>query len=178
MQYVALLRGINVNGQRMIRMEDLRTLVAEIGCTQVRTLLQSGNVLLRSAEVAPTELAGAIERALAERLGLDVAVFVLTVRELAELVEANPLAGEGVEPRSLYVTVLPRAPDPQRLEPLMARDWSPDRLALVGRCAYVHCPNGYHGTKLTNTLLESRLGAPATTRSWNTMLRLVQLAGR
>ena len=175
MRHVALLRGINVNGRRTIRMEDLRAMVAELGHGQVRTFIQSGNVLFSAAGSPAADLAHGIEQRIAERFGLDdVTVIVLPAPELEAIVAANPFTAEGIEPRQLYATVLahpPEAPDPGP-----AASHLPDRFALVGRCVYVHCRSGYHQSPLTNAYFERRFGARATTRNWNTMCRLAELA--
>lgn len=176
MRHVALLRGINVNGHRMIRMEDLRAMVATLGHGDVATLIQSGNVLFRAAEAPPAELADGIARGIAERFGLpDVPVVVLPGPELAAIVTANPFVAEGIDPGRLHATVLARAPE-RGEGPGPAGLPTADRFALVGRCVYVHCPNGYHRTRLTNAHFERRFGVPATTRNWNTLCRLALLA--
>lgn len=176
MQYVGLLRGINVNGHRTIRMEDLRALVTDLGYSDVRTYIQSGNVLFRSGEACGADEAGrALERGIAQRFGLDVAVVVVTEAELAGIAAGNPFVQEGVEERTLYVTVLAQPPQPDRVGAIAAEAALPDRFAVVGRCIYVHCPNGYHRTKLSNAFFEARLGGPATTRNWNTVMRLARL---
>ena len=144
LQYIALLRGINVSGHRPVRMDELRALIAELGYADVRTYIQSGNVLLRSADAGAAEVGCALEAGIARRLGLEVAVVVLGEPELAAI---------------------------------DTRAFLPDRCALAERCVYVHCPNGFHRTKLTNAFLEARLGGPATTRNWQTVLRLARLAG-
>ena len=177
MQYVALLRGINVNGHRMVRMEDLRAMVADLGYGDVRTYIQSGNVVFRYGEAPAEALGRAIQEGIAGRFGLeDVPVVVLEGTELAGIVEGNPFVREGADPKWLYVTVLAQAPDPDRLGAIAVDGFLPDRFAVVGRCVYVHCPNGYHSTKLNNTWVERRLGGPATTRNWNTMVKLAAMA--
>lgn len=177
LQYIALLRGVNVNGHRPVRMDALRALVAELGYADVRTYIQSGNVLLRSADAEAAQVGCALEAGIARRLGLDVAVVVLDEAELAAIAAGNPFVHEGPGPGDLYVTLLAQAPAADRLAALDPRAFLPDRYAPAGRCVYVHCPNGFHRTKLTNAFFEARLGGPATTRNWQTVLRLARLAG-
>lgn len=176
MQYVGLLRGINVNGHRMIRMEDLRALCVAMGYLDVRTYIQSGNVIFRSTEIARAELESAIAAGIARRFELDVAVMVRTGQELAEIAAANPFLTQGAEPRSLYVTLLAQSPHPDRLRALPAQGFPPDGFVAAERCIYVHCPEGYHRTKLTNAFFEAHLGVPATTRNWNTLGKLAAMA--
>ena len=178
MRYVALLRGINVNGRRTVRMEELRALVADLGYADVRTYIQSGNVLLSGDDGAAGAIGRAIERGIAERFGIpDVAVVVLTSGELGEMVAGNPFVREGLEPKTLYAAVLARAPEAGRVEAIPAEAYLPDRFAVAGRCVYVHCPNGFHATKLNNGFFEARLGVAATSRNWNTMVKLAGMAG-
>jgi len=171
-RHVALIRGINVGKAKRVAMADLRALVESLGYRDVRTLLNSGNVVftVRRAE-QPQKIAERIERAIEKRLGMSARVTVLTAAELAEVIAENPLGSVAADPSRLLVTVLFDPLDRKRLMPLTKRDWAPDRLALGGRVVYQWCPNG----QLESALVEdvSRvLGAGATTRNWATMTKL------
>ena len=138
--YVALIRGINVGHAKRVAMADLRALVEGLGYGDVRTLLNSGNVLFTALGVAPGDAAAHIERALEERLGVSARVTVLSAAELAAAVADNPLLEVADNPSRLMVAVLANPADRTRLEPLLAQDWAPEALALGARVAYLWCP--------------------------------------
>jgi uncharacterized protein (DUF1697 family) len=173
--YVALLRGINVGRQKRVRMEDLRTLMRELGAEDVRTHLQSGNVVFKSQEKRARQVA-AIEKGIRESLGLDVTVVLRTNRQLAKVVGGNPFLRSGIDPAKLHVAFLGAAPRPARLAELDRKRFEPDELEVVGQEVYLHYPNGYGKTKLSNTALERQLAVAATTRNWRTVTRLAELA--
>lgn len=154
-------------------MADLRALVAGLGAEAVGTYLQSGNVVFRSA-TARTELRAGIERALADELGLEVAVLLRTPAELERIAAGNPFAGVGR--KELHVAFLSAEPDPELVEALGPRPFPPDELRVAGEEAYLRYPKGLGRSKLSNAFLEKALGVRATTRNWNTVTRLAQLA--
>ena len=168
--YLALLRGINVGGRGTVRMEDLRALVAGLGHDRVQTYIQSGNVIFQGEEAEPEAVALAIEERMARDWGRAVPVLVLTAQRLAHAANGNPFAG--ADPRTLHVTFLAGPPALERLAAIRAADHLPDAFRVVGREVYLHCPQGYGNTTLTNGFFEARLGVRATTRNWNTVTRL------
>jgi uncharacterized protein (DUF1697 family) len=172
---VALLRGINVGRAKRVAMADLRAIVAELGYGNVRTLLNSGNVVYTAPGVAPAKAAARIERALVERLGISSRVTVLTASELAAVVAENPLHTVARDPSRLLVTVLTNPGDRARLEPLERQDWAPERLALGQRVAYLWCPEGLLAGRLPEAVGRV-LGDAATTRNWATVTKLHALA--
>jgi uncharacterized protein (DUF1697 family) len=172
---IALLRGINVGGHGKVAMEDLRRSFSSLGHRDVRTYIQSGNVLFRPPAGGRAPSAEVLGRRLSEELGTQVTVVLRTAAELALVVEANPFA-EKEDPRLVYVTFLARAATPERAAELTVPPGTTDELALVGREVYLHCPGGYARTKLNNTFIERRLGVEATTRGWNTVTTLLDLA--
>jgi uncharacterized protein (DUF1697 family) len=170
---IALLRGINVGRAKRVAMADLRALLEELGYEDVRTLRNSGNVVL--SRTAPDEPAARIEEALVERLGVSSRVTVLAAGELAEVVRENPLLDVADNPSRLQIAFLADPADRASLEPLLKRDWRPEALALGTRVAYLWCPNGQRQSaliKATNDLL----GEGVTTRTWSTVLKLHALA--
>ena len=168
--YVALLRGVNLGARNRVSMPQLRELVEAIGGEEVRTYLQSGNVVLRSRDKA-AELERALEQGLGRVLGVEAAVLVRTKKELKEILERNPF-----EPAETYVTFIESAPDSARVSPLREQSFEPDQFYAAGREVYVSCPGGYGRTKLSNTFLERRLAVQATTRNWRTVTALAELA--
>ena len=167
----ALLRGINVGKAKRVAMADLRALVAELGFGDVRTLLNSGNVVYTAPDTPPGEAAARIEEAIRARTGVASRVTVLTAAEVAEAVAANPWRDEVREPSRLLVTVLRDRADAARLAPLLERDWGTSRLAVAGRIAYVWCPDGVLESPLPDELARA-LGDRVTSRNWATLLKL------
>jgi uncharacterized protein (DUF1697 family) len=174
-RYAALLRGINVGGRKKLAMNDLREALGALGYEDVETYLQSGNALFTSAATDSNALAGEIEQALRSRLDMDVKVLVRTAGELAEVVEGNPFPEGTAEPKKLHVAFLSAAPD-DHVHALDPAPYEPDELRLGDRAVYLWYPNGYGRTKLTNDVLERKLGVTATTRNWNTVVNLLDRA--
>jgi uncharacterized protein (DUF1697 family) len=174
--YVALLRGINLGARNKVAMPDLRALFGALGAQDVSTYVQSGNVVFKSPE-GPAELRAAAEEHIKRDLGLDVTVLLRTRTELAAIVADNPFARDEREPTTLHVTFLAEAPDAERARELDPTASDPDEFRIVGRDVYLHCPNGYGRSKLSNAFFERRLGVAATTRNWRTVTTLAELSG-
>ena len=173
--YVALLRGINLGSRNKVAMADLREVFTAVGVEDVTTYVQSGNVVCKSREGAAT-LAGAVEKEIGRRLGLDVTVLVRTKPEVVKVLAGNPFAKRGDEPASLHVTFLGETPDRARVRKLDPERGGSDDFRVAGREVYLHCPNGYGRSKLTNAYFEKELGVAATTRNWKTVTKLAELA--
>jgi uncharacterized protein (DUF1697 family) len=174
--FIALLRGVNVGGNTL-SMERLRAVCAELGVKDARTYVQSGNVVF-AAPGSAARWATALERELAGESRLAVSVIVRTAAEMAKVVAGNPFASEkGVDPAKLHVTFLQRAPVRAALKRLDSLSAGTDRWKVAGMAIYLHCPNGYGRTKLSNTALERALGVRATTRNWNSVNKLCDMAG-
>ena len=174
--YAALLRGINLGSHNKVAMPALRAVVEGLGGTDVTTYIQSGNVVLRSDKTAAA-LQAAVEKAIANEFGLDVAVFVRTEQQLAKVVDANPFVKRGKDASKLHVVFLSANPKADGVKRLTSGDWGGDEIAVVGSQAYLHCPNGYGRSKLGNAFVEKQLGVAGTTRNWRTTLKLLELAG-
>ncbi|HEX8825263.1 MAG TPA: DUF1697 domain-containing protein [Archangium sp.] len=173
---VALLRGINVGRAKRIAMADLRALVEGLGYTDVKTLLNSGNVVFTAPAKAKGNAASRIEAGITQELGVSSRVTVLTATELASVVAENPLQKVATEPSRLLVTFLSNPADRSKLEPLMRRDWGSEVLALGARAAYIWCPEGILASQLPEAVGRV-LGDAATTRNWATVMKLHALAG-
>lgn len=157
-------------------MADLRALVEGLGADDVTTYVQSGNVVLKAAAKSD-ELARKIEERIRRDHGLEVPVLLRTKAQLARLVTHNPFVRSRKDPAMLHVTFLADTPDRARLRKLDAQDAPPDEFQVVGREVYLHCPNGYGRSKLTNAFFEKQLAVVATTRNWRTVTTLAELAG-
>jgi uncharacterized protein (DUF1697 family) len=171
-RHVALLRGINVGRARRIAMADLRALLESLGFGEVRTLLNSGNVVFTAPAAARAEAAGPrIEKAMTARLGVSASVMVLTAAELAEAIVHNPLSRVAKDPSRLLVAVLREAADRRVLEPLARQDWKPEALALGKRVAYVWCAGGINESRAW-AAVNRALGDGVTSRNWATLSKL------
>lgn len=172
---IALLRGINVGRAKRIAMADLRTLFEELGFTNVRTVLNSGNVVFGGMGRKHAAAAD-IETALVRRLGVASRVTVLSAAELAEVMDGNPLLAQATDHARLVVFILSGADQRALLEPLLAQDWAPGALALGTRAAYVWCPTGVLDSAAA-TAVSRLLGDATTSRNWNTLCKLQALCG-
>ena len=176
--WIALLRGVNVGRAKRVAMADLRSLLEGLGCTEVRTLLNSGNAVFGApGRATAAALARATETAMRAKLGVDARVFVLAADTLAEVLAAHPLRALADDDAKLLVAVL--APDAERrvLGALATRDWAPDGLALGPHAAYLWCASGVLDSPV-NQVFAKALGDKATTRNWATMNKLAALAAR
>jgi uncharacterized protein (DUF1697 family) len=172
---VALLRGINVGRHKRIKMADLRVLLEAAGYRDVRTLLQSGNVVLESRK-GPDAAARDIERAIAAGTGFDVGVVVRTADELAELVAEDPLGELRTDGAKHFVVFCSAPPAAEALAPLEARDFAPERWARRERELVLWCPDGVQDSPLMKAAVDARAAHTATARNWNTVTKLLALA--
>ena len=169
-QQVALLRGINVGRAKRVAMADLRKLLGDLGFAQVRTVLNSGNVVYDGGTVTPAEAASRIEEALVLKLGVAARVTVLSASQFAELFEQNCLA-PAADASRLLTLVLNNPADVQRLAPLLQQPWQPEALELGRWAAYAWCPDGVLASKVV-AALGVLLGDGVTSRNWATMQKL------
>lgn len=174
-RYVALLQGINLGPKRRVSMAELRQTLEAAGYTDVRTLLQSGNLVLTSPAGAAH-----LERDLAGRLreafGFDIPVVVRTRDELADVLARDPFAGEVEDPARYQVSFLSARPDPSAVEELEAAVAAPERVAVRGREIYGWHPQGVGRSELAKLITRRRLGVEVTARNWRTLTRLLELA--
>jgi uncharacterized protein (DUF1697 family) len=175
LRYAALLRGINVGKHKRIAMADLRALVEGLGYTDVKTHLNSGNVVFTAAGGDNLELAGAIEAAIAAETGLAVPVVVRSGAELAGIVANNPFPDAAADPATLHVTFLGAAPDPERVAALAEVDRGEDDFRVAGDVVYLFYPNKLTGATFMPTGLDAALGVVATSRNWRTVTKLAEL---
>jgi uncharacterized protein (DUF1697 family) len=186
--YVALLRGINVGGHNKIAMADLKRVIEELGHTEVRTYVNSGNVVFEATGRATANegdrLGGVIEKAIKAELGVSSAVLVRTAAELAQVAKANPYADE-TDPKKVHVVFLPStatAADRKAAKALQqqaADRGSDDELALIKRAAYLHTPSGY-GRSVLAEILSRKKASPTsngTARNWSTVTKLLSMVG-
>jgi uncharacterized protein (DUF1697 family) len=174
-RYVVLLRGINLGSSRRVAMGGLRALLEELGYEDVRTHLQSGNVLLSTAAKA-ADLPARLERELEEALGMKIAVVVRSRAQLAKIVEADPLGDVADDPKRYVVTFLSGKPDAKAVRELVAQDFAPERVTASGREIHTWHPDGIQKSKLARAVGDDRFGVVGTARNWNTVTKLLELA--
>jgi uncharacterized protein (DUF1697 family) len=174
--FVALLRAVNVGGTGIIKMADLKVLCESVGFTDVKTLLQSGNVAFLakgSDKAVAKKLADAIEKS----HGFRPAVMVRTAGEIADAMKRNPFkAEEKSDPTHLVIAFMADPPTSGAKERVAAVKVATERLHLSGRELHAHYASGQGTSKVTNVVLERALGVACTARNWNTVTKLLNLA--
>lgn len=170
--FVALLRGINVSGQRKIPMAELRSVCAAIGCEDVRTYIQSGNVVCSSTESAAT-LEQNLEKAIKRRFRCSVPVIVRAASKWRRYVRDIPFPTEAKQEGNHVLLVLSkRPPGANAVLELEHRATKAERIAKTGDAIWIHYANGIARSKLTPAVLDRYVGSPVTARNWRTVLRL------
>jgi uncharacterized protein (DUF1697 family) len=176
--HIALLRGINVGGNKKVAMADLRELLNALGFADPRSLLQSGNLVFRSDARKSADLERLLDAETEKRLGLKTEFFVRTAKEWKAVVESNPFPDEAEsDPGHLVVMFLKEAPGTEDVEALQAAITGREIVRAVGRQAYITYPDGIGDSRLTNAVIEKKLGTRGTGRNWNTVMKLAALAG-
>ena len=174
--YIALLRGINLGGHRIVKMDQLRKTFEELGFADVKTYIQSGNVVFAAKAACAKRLADDVAQAVEKRFGFRPGVVLRTADEIANVAANNPLLGEGADERLLHVAFLAEKPDARRIAALDPARSPGDSFNVRGREVYLCLANGAGKTKLSNAYLESTLGTTSTMRNWRTVLKLSEMA--
>jgi uncharacterized protein (DUF1697 family) len=176
--YFALLRGINVGGNKTVSMAQLRAVLERLGYEEPRSLLASGNLVFRCSTRSAAALERTLEAETRRRIGLEADFLVRTGAEWKAIVAGNPFRSEArKDPGHLLLMVWKAAPDPDRILELQASIRGREVLHAAGRHAYVVYPDGVGRSKFTHALIEKTLGTRGTARNWNTVLKLEALAG-
>ena len=175
--YICILRGINVSGSKIIKMDSLRKMCNDLKFKNAQTYIQSGNIIFQAKETDCQVLEGRIAKQILADFGYEVPVMVKKQSELKVVLQSNPFVIEQKkDPSKLHVTFLSHEPAKESLEKIKGGNYAADEYIFVGRVVYLFCPEGYGQTKLNNNFLESKLKVRATTRNWNTISELVRLA--
>jgi uncharacterized protein (DUF1697 family) len=172
---IILLRGINLGPNRRVPMAELRALLGAAGYENVRTYVQSGNVVLDS-DASPDELEGRTGRLISERFGFAVPVVSRTATELAAVVEHDPLGELATEPKRYQVSFLDQPASSEVIQALLEEAVEPEAVAVNGREVYAWHPEGVARSKLWNKLAGGSLGVTATARNWTTVCTLLEMA--
>jgi uncharacterized protein (DUF1697 family) len=174
--YIALLRAVNLGPTNKVAMADLRVLVGELGFADVKTLLQSGNVVFRGKTQKTAALEQLLEKETAKRLGLTTDYFVRTAEELETIITRNPFPDAAKnDPSHLVVSFMKDAPPAASVKALQAAIVGREQLRADGRHAYIVYPDGIGESKLTAALALRHLKTAGTGRNWNTVLKLRNL---
>ncbi|HEX7051735.1 MAG TPA: DUF1697 domain-containing protein [Longimicrobiales bacterium] len=175
--FIALLRGINVGGHNKVPMSELRSLCAELGWSDVRSYIQSGNLVF-AAGAAPPALEAELERAIERRFGLSIPVIVRTPSDWTAYVRSNPFPDASAETPNLVMLALSKAaPKADAADGLAARAANGERVVRAGDALWIHFTAGAARSKLSPALFDRLVGSPVTIRNWSTVLRIAELAG-
>lgn len=177
--YIAILRGINVSGRNLIKMEALRHAFESLGFKQISTYIQSGNVIFHSDITDETTLENIIRNMILQDFGYDIPCIVVHADQLEQIIDQNPLTAQiDKDVAFFHVTLLAEKPKSNDMTSLREKKQLDEEIFLVDRALYLYCPYGYGKTKLTNNLIESKLKVSATTRNWRTLHELLKMASQ
>ncbi|MDH3268523.1 MAG: DUF1697 domain-containing protein [Ignavibacteria bacterium] len=175
-KFITLLRGINVSGQKKIKMSELQFLFKEMGFREVETYIQSGNVMFSSKEKTIEKIEAKISSGIRNKFGFDVQVIVITPEEIEYILKNNPFVKKKKDTKKLYLTILAKTPLDANIKKMHAVDYSPEEYFIDGKNVYLFVPNGYGKAKLNNNIFENKLKVFGTTRNWKTIRKLSELA--
>lgn len=174
--YIVILRGINVSGHKMIKMEALRTMFESLNFKNVKTYIQSGNVVFRFKETNVDKIEKKIANKIQEEFGFEIPVMVKELDEIKTVLKNNPFINKRKEDiTKLHVTFLNDVPAKDAIDKIKEGQYVPDEFISDGKNIYLFCPNGYGNTKLSNNFFENKLKLVATTRNWKTISELVSI---
>ena len=174
--YIAILRGINVSSKNMIKMPALTKTFESLGFKDVKTYVQSGNVIFRSEFTNMKDLEKQICEQIDKDFGSKIPVIILEQDYITGIQKNNPfLNRQNIDLTKLHVTFLSEEPKEENISKIDASKYMPDEFLFGSKAIYLYCPEGYGKTKLNNNFFENKLKVTATTRNWNTVNKLVEL---
>lgn len=175
--YISILRGINVSGQKRIKMEDLKRLYAGLGFINIQTYIQSGNVIFQSDKAETHDLELKISSRINQEYSFEVPVIVMETDVLKNIIINNPFTSyPGKDESFMHITFLSSEPEPDKISKLNEIKYPGEEFVLIGNAVYLYCPNGYGNTKLNNGFFENKLKVVATTRNIRTSGELLKMA--
>jgi uncharacterized protein (DUF1697 family) len=175
--YISMLRGINISGHRMIKMDALNALYVEIGFKNIQTYIQSGNVIFQHQNENISELEKSISEGIRQKFGFEVPVIIKALEDLRQIIETNPFLNDKTKDiAKIYLTFLSSVPDREKFNKIGEGQNFEEEYRLIDSTIFIYCPNGYGNTKLSTNFLESKLKLTATSRNWKTTLQLLKIA--
>ena len=174
--YISILRGINVSGQKLIKMTDLVKHCEALGLKNVKTYIQSGNVIFQSPDSAPEKISLKIAKKIKKEYGFDVPVMVKSAKDLKQILNNNPFIERGENTNQLYVTFLSDVPRRELVNNIDPKRFLPEEFTWDKNVIYFFSPNGYGNAKMNNNFFENKLKVEATTRNWKTVTKLYEFA--
>lgn len=177
MKYVAFLRGINVGGKTIIKMERLREVFSSLGFENVKSYIQSGNVIFETRKTDDKKLAAKIEKAV-EKEFFKTPVMVRSIDEIRNAVENNPFADEAFEEKLFHLIFLTEKLSDEKAEMLLANNSENEKFAVGDREIYCFLRNGFSDSLLGKKYIDNKLKTPATARNWRTMNKILELAAQ
>ena len=175
--YISLLRGVNLGAHNRMKMEDLRKSCAALGFEQIKTYVQSGNIVFKASKQSTSGLSEKIKEKILSDFKYTVPVITKTADEIEKALHNNPFLKEkGIDASKLHVSFLWEVPVLSALKKLETLPAKPDLFRHVGSEIYLYCPNGYGTSKLSNNILERVLSVGVTTRNWKTVNNLYAMA--
>ncbi|WP_400076462.1 DUF1697 domain-containing protein [Winogradskyella sp. R77965] len=172
--YIALLRGINVGGHKKVPMAELRELLAKSGLENVKTYIQSGNVIFQSSDNDFKTLESKIKISILEYFGFDVSVLIRTREQLNAIFDNCPFPEE--KKLSSYFAVLTEIPHKDLVKEAYEKTYDNEEYEILNDCLYFYCANGYGNAKFNLNFFEKKLKVNATSRNYKTMVKLLSLS--
>lgn len=174
--YVALLRGINLGGHKKIKMDELRAALAAIGFDEVKTYIQSGNVVFKAAKISDKALSKKIEATILSKFGHSVSVIIRTAEEIEQVIANNPfLKQPDIDQTKLHVMFLREPPAQSALQQLQTLVLKPDQFRFLGKELYFYLPNGVAESVVMKKPIDRVLAIPTTMRNWRTVNTIQQM---
>lgn len=173
--WIALLRGINVGGRNILPMKELASLLLQLGFEDVRTYIQSGNVVFRSSSEEKRDLTNRIATAIEENYGFRIQILLMSKVEFQRAIEENPFPAAIDDPKTLHLFFLAESPDAPDLAALNDIKLADEEFVLTRRTFYLHAPQGVGRSKLAQRA-EKLLGVPVTARNWRTVCKIAAMA--
>lgn len=175
--YISILRGINVSGKNLIKMDALRQLYMNLGFENVESYIQSGNVMFRSDIQNTKELNQLISSKIKEVFDFEVPVMVFTIDEFMRAIQQNPFTFNNSKSSEFFhLTFLSENPENTLITKIDTEKYLSDEFKIIGKIVYLYCPESYGKTKLSNSFFEKKLKVNATTRNWKTINELLNIA--
>ena len=175
--YIAFLRGINVGGHKKVPMAKLKEILSGVGLHDVKTYIQSGNIVFKSTIASVNELEQLVQKSIADGFGFTVPVLVKLTKEVASILADNPFtASKYLESNQVYFILLFNIPPEEQVLSFESMKYPNEEFKILNNCVYLLCKNGYGKAKLNNNSIERKLNVSATARNYRTMQKLVELA--